>query len=42
MRRFFRRVAHGTVFIYVFYYVMTRDLGYTYTYFYNLTVGALP
>lgn len=33
MLKFFKRVGHGFLFSYVFYYVMTRDLEYIYSYY---------
>lgn len=42
MRKFFKRVCHGLLFTYVFYYVMTRDLEYVFGYYRAMAMGALP
>lgn len=42
MARFFKRVGHGLLFTYVFYYVMTRNLETVYEHYHALVMGAIP
>lgn len=41
MCKFFKRVFHGLLFTYVFYYVMTRDLENVYGHYHALAMGVI-